>query len=134
MTSRAYTRHTNGILTSGRPLAYYGGMRVAADKRASTIRFSAEAKSTLSNIARITQRSESQVAEDALLEYAKNHGFNTRYVMTSGPTCYVLIKQEGDHFFVVDQQVRNGVPLDKIRENYAAKYNSPVELFVEKES
>lgn len=106
-------------------------MRTPAEKKAKTLRFSAEGISVLENMARVKQQSESQVAETAIIEYAKSHGFYTRYTMTANKLCYALLKQDGQRTTVVDQQIRNGVPLEDIRQTYAARFNAPVELVLE---
>lgn len=108
-------------------------MRTPGDKKATTIRLAPEIKSRLENVARLTRSSESSIVETALAEYFKNHGYNTRYIMGANGNCYVLFKQEGETVTVLDQQVRNGVSLLTIRDNYAARFNSPVELVLEEE-
>ncbi len=108
-------------------------MRTSGDKKATTIRLAPDTKSRLENVARLTKKSESLLVEEALGEYFKNHGYNARYTMGANASCYVLFKQEGDHVFVLDQQIRNGVSLETIRDRYAAKYNAPVDLLIEQE-
>lgn len=109
-------------------------MRTPGDKKAKTIRLGPDSASRLENVSRLTKKSESSIVEDALCEYFKNHGYNTRYVMGANSNCYVLIKQQGEQFFVLDQQIRNGIPIEIVRDKYAAKYNSPVELLLEQET
>lgn len=109
-------------------------MRSPADKKATTIRLGAVTKTKLENVARITQKSESAIVEQALDEFFKTHGYNTRYVMGASATCYVLFRQDGENITLLDQQVRNGVPLEAVRDAYAARFNSPVELLVEGET
>lgn len=87
-----------------------------------------EIKARLENVARVTHNSESSVVETALTEYFKNHGYNTRYVMSAGPSYYVLLKQEAGVFNILEHHVRNGVPLEEIRRAYAAKFNAPIEV------
>lgn len=106
-------------------------MRTQGDKKATTIRLAPDIKTRLENVARVSRKSESSIVEQALTEYFKNHGYNTRYVMGVNDSCFVLIKQEGEHFTVLDQQVRNGVPIETIRERYRARLDSPVELLIE---
>ena len=107
-------------------------MRTSQDKRATTIRLTADTKALLVNAARIRTTSESVIVEHAIQEFCHNHGItNTRYTMTANNSCYTLIKQDGDHVDVVDMQIRNGVALEQIRQNYASKYNSPVDLVVD---
>lgn len=106
-------------------------MRTPADKKAKTLRFSAEGISVLENMASMQQQSESYMAEQAIIEYAKNHGLYTRYTMTANKVCYALLRSDGNKTTVVDQQIRNGVPLEEVRQIYISRFKSPVELVLD---
>ncbi len=108
-------------------------MRNSTNKTAGTIRFSPDVKTKLVNVARIKNQSESTVVEQALNEYFEKHGFNSRYIMGANAQCYVLFRQDGDHVTILDQQIRNGVPIESIRESYQAKYQASIELLLEKD-
>ncbi len=105
-------------------------MRAAGDKKATTLRFSRETKSLLENISRVTKKSESSIAEEAVSEYAKRHGFNTRYVLRFSNECYVLFKHDGEITTVLDMHAHRGspAPIQELQRHYAAQYNSPIEL------
>lgn len=108
-------------------------MQTSPEKKAKTIRLSLGVSKQLENVARVTNKSESSITEFALTEYFENHGYNTRYVMQANTNCYVLLKYCGDTFSIIDMQIRNGVPLEKVRESYGARFNSPVELLLVEE-
>lgn len=97
------------------------------------IRLESSTLSKLKEFAKAHEMSMTDIIESALSEYFKNHGFITRYILTASATAYVLVKQEGEHVTVLDQQVRNGIPIQTIRDTYAARYMSPVELLEEKD-
>lgn len=109
-------------------------MRTPGDKKATTIRLAPEVKSKLENVARLTRNSESMIVELALTEYFKNHGYTTHYTMTANSLCYALLKKDGDTVTVVDQQIRNGIPLEEIRRTYSARFDSPVDLIIDGET
>lgn len=106
-------------------------MRTPGDKKATTLRLSPEVKSKLENVARLTRNSESLIAETALTEYFKNHGYQTQYTMTANKVCYALTRRDGEKVEFLDMQIRNGVPLEEVRRTYAARFDSPVELIVD---
>lgn len=109
-------------------------MRTPGDKKATTIRLAPEVKSRLENVARLTRNSESMVVELALNEYFKNHGYTTQYTMAANDSCYAVFKKDGDIVTVLDQQVRNGIPLEEIRQTYSARFDSPVDLVIDGET
>lgn len=107
-------------------------MRTPGDKKATTVRLTPDTKALLENAARLKKSSESAIAEQAIIEFCRNHGItHTRYMMRASNTCYVLVRQQGDQFEVLDQQIRNGVPIQAIRETYEGRFNSPVDLVID---
>lgn len=107
-------------------------MRSSGDKRVTTVRLSPETKALLENASRIRKTSESSLIEDAIQDFCKKHGLNTRYVMHASVDCYALVKHAGDTAVIIEQHALNGTSIDDVRHSYEAKFNSPVELLLDK--
>lgn len=107
-------------------------MRKSRDKKAGTIRFEPATKATLEFVSGLVSKSESAIVDDALIDWFKKHGFDApNYTMKASNTVYSLLRQYGSQAEVIDQQIRNGVPLEEIRQNYSVKYKSPVALVID---
>ena len=107
-------------------------MRNQGEKKVKTLRLPIAASDLLEDAARIKKTSESEIAAHAIAEYCRNHGItSTRYTMRATKTCYVVLRQQGDNVDIVDQQVRNGVSLDIIKESYESKFHAPVDLIID---
>lgn len=106
-------------------------MRSAGDKKATTLRLSAGTKKKLQNAARVLVKSESDLVEDAILEYLRTHNLDTHFVLTSCQGHLILLKVEGGKPTPVEVVPHNGVPLTKILQELSAKVNAPVELAAE---
>ncbi len=75
----------------------------------------------------------SDIVEESIREYCKTNGIrpSPKYLLKATKDSYVLLKQDGSNSDIVDQQVRNGVSLETIKENYESKFDSPVDLVVD---
>ena len=107
-------------------------MRTRVNKETTTIRLLPEVMDLLKRMSQVSRESASQITEKALVEYAKNHGYSlTRYVMTANYSCYVLLRHQGEKVEVLDQQIRNGIPLTEIQATYSRRFDAPIELILD---
>jgi hypothetical protein len=107
--------------------------RKPTEKKATTIRLGADVKSQLARVSSLSRKSESQVVEDALKEYYKNHDWNRRYILNVTSKHIVLICLDGEYAQPVHVEDRNGESPREIQEKLAAKFNSVIELIGKEE-
>lgn len=98
------------------------------EKTVKCIRLDSVIDNQLREFCSVTKKSMSSVVEHALSEYFETHGYTVRYVLNVSNDAYCLLKYQQENMTIVDMQPINGVPLEKIRQEYAAKFNSPIEL------
>jgi group I intron endonuclease len=109
-----------------------GGRSPGREKKIPTcVRLEPAILTKLKDFSKDHKTSMTDVIEEALQGYFKSHGFNTSYTMRATKSAYVIIRQQDDTVEVLDQQPRNGVPLEEIRQNYAARLNSPIKLVID---
>ena len=92
------------------------------------VRVGPEVYDQLHQACSLLKRSQSQVVEEALGEFLKNHGLDARMQLSVVHGNAVLLRVQGPKITVIDSKVMNGVPPKELAERYAVQYRMPVQV------
>jgi hypothetical protein len=106
---------------------------IVSSKQGTTLRLSPELKGMLKNASRVVDRSNSDIAEEALRDWLAKHKLLESYQVTVTKTNIILSKQ-GNDLQILEVSERNGVPPRETVLDYQRKLQAPVRLVIQEES
>ena len=103
-----------------------------SEKRGTNVRLSALTRDQLKEAARVLDRSQGSIAEEALTAWFKRNNFNGTYQLNMTPTSVVLMRTGGSPK-VIRVTERNGVPPNEVVDHYRKELQAPVRLVLQEE-
>ena len=100
------------------------------EKTGITLRLTKTTRDQLNQAAHILRRTKSNIAEEALLEFFKEHRINGVYQLTLTSSKEVLLRLD-DPPKVLEVADRNGVAPETVVKQYAERLQAPVRLVME---
>lgn len=103
-----------------------------SEKLGTYIRLDVLTKDQLKEAARVLDRSQSSISEEALTDWFKKHGFTGTYQLNLTAENVVLMRTGGSPK-IIEVTERNGVPPEEVVDHYRKKLRAPVRLVLQEE-
>lgn len=87
----------------------------------------------LRNASRVVDRSNSDIAEEALRDWLSKHNLLETYQVTITKS-NVILSKTGNGLQILEVAELNGIPPQEIAQNYKKQLQAPVRLVVQEES
>lgn len=106
---------------------------LVSNKQGTTLRLSQELRGALRNASRVVEKSNSDIAEEALWDWLTKHNLLESYTVTV-TKMNIVLSESGNELRILEVTERNGIPPQEIAQNYKRKLQAPVRLVIQEEA